>query len=215
MTDSSQDLSVLSRRRFLFGTAAAAGGAAVVAVTRQGSAQATNLYNLQGDWGFCTLCHEVFYAGPNFRGQGVCPKQSGDGHANPQGVSYNYSMVYNQATTSGLPGTPGYQSDWFWCRHCYALWWPGANPPGCCPAEYAPDNGQHSKGASYTYAMPVNISGASYQGGWNFCDKCGTQYWSSGGPGTDAGFCWVNANTLGSGKTTHSHGGSWPYKLIH
>jgi len=210
----SAELELPGRRRFL--RTAGAGGLAVAGllVASRNPAQATNLYTLQGNWAWCSLCSEVFYAGPNFTGQGVCPEQNGDGHANPQGVSFSYSMVYNQGTTGGLPGTPGYQSGWFWCRHCYSLWWPGNNPPGCCPAEYAPDNGQHSKGNSLTYAMPVGESGSGYQGGWNFCKSCGCQY-HAGGAGQDAGFCWVNSNTLGLNKTTHSHGGSWPYKLIH
>lgn len=203
MTDS---LLVTNRRGFLLGagavTATAVAGGLLIASARPAVAA-----TLQPNWAWCSLCSESYYGGSPFQGRGVCPRQPGDGHAKP---ATNYSQVYNQGTTSGLPGTPGYQSGWRWCHYCYALYWPGSNSNGDCPSA----EGEHAPGASYNYAVPVGLSGGSYQRGWNYCISCSCLYYSSGGTGTDGGFCWVNYNRFG-GKNTHTHGSTWPYALIH
>jgi hypothetical protein len=172
------------------------------------AAQASPLNSLQADWAWCSLCDELFFAGPGFRGQGVCPKQPGDGHASPSGVSYRYSMVYSQATTPGLPGTPGYQAGWRFCAYCYSLYYAGSDSNGDCPSA----QGEHG-GNSYNYAMPVGLSGPAYQGGWNYCKACSCLY-HAGGWGAAGPFCWVNYNRFG-GSASHSPGGSWPYVLVH
>jgi hypothetical protein len=204
MTDGQQ--LALSRRGFLRAATAGAAAAAVTGLAVAGGRPARAVdYSLQVYWGHCVLCGEIFFAGSGFKGQGVCPAQPGDGHA--LGSSWKYSAVYNQGTTSGLPGTPGYQSGWFWCTYCYAMWWPGANPDGCCPAEKGA-NGQHAKGSSYTYAVPVGESGSSYQPDWQGCKDCGCQYYTLG-----TQYCWVNGQIGGSGN--HVPIGSWPYVWIH
>jgi hypothetical protein len=120
-------------------------------------------------------------------------------------------MIYNQGTTGGLPGTPGYQNGWRWCQYCYSQYWPGTNASGQCVASRG--DGSHSPGASFSYAMAVGLSGAGYQGGWSPCAACSTLYHSGSGSGTDWGYCYVNANRFG-GKVSHSHNGNWPYVVI-
>src|SRR5215469_18384788 len=105
MSDGNGVLDVpVTRRGFLRGAGAGAlavAGGALIA--RQ--AQASQLNSLQADWGWCSLCNEITWGTSAFKGGGTCPKQPYNGHAITS--SYRYSMVYNQGTTSGLPGTPG------------------------------------------------------------------------------------------------------------
>lgn len=193
-----------TRRGFLIGAAGAGLVAATGGLLIAGQRAALAL-TLQPNWGWCSLCYQSYFGGSPFQGRGICPKQPGDGHATP---GWNYSMVYNQGTTSGLPGTPGYQAGWRWCQYCYSPYWPPTNSNGNCPSA----EGEHSPGASFNYAMPVGLSGG-YQGGWSPCLACSVLYHSNSGSGTDAGFCWVNYNRFG-GKNTHSHNGNWPYTLV-
>jgi hypothetical protein len=210
MTDTPLLETPVSRRSLLRGAVAGAGGLtlASLGLTVTGkTARASSLYSIQADWAWCSLCSQAYYATGAFRGSGDCPKQPGDGHAAP---GWHYSMVYGQGTTGGLPGTPGYQNGWRWCQYCYSPYWPGTNAGGQCVASRG--NGSHSPGASFSYAMPVGLSGG-YQGGWSPCAACSTLYHSGSGSGTDWGYCYVNANRFG-GKVSHSHNGSWPYVLI-
>jgi hypothetical protein len=216
MTDLIQ---VPTRRTFLIGTGAAAAAVTVgllnqraVAAPRQFVSPRDRTYSLQGNWAWCSLCWSMFYAGGGFTGQGGCPAQPGSGHANPQGVSFNYSMIYGQGTTGGLPGTPGYQSGDLWCKNCESMFWPGFNGYDACVSERRSHDGHDGTG-SFTYAMPVNISGPAYQGGWNICNGCGMYYHSNGGLGTAAGVCYRNSQI--GGTTHHTPAGNWPYKAIH
>lgn len=203
MTDSRL---LVPRRSFLLGAAGTVAAGAVLAVAGGRTASAASF---QPNWGWCSLCSQSYWAGTAFRGQGDCPKQPGDGHAAP---GWHYSMIFGQGTTSGLPGTPGYQSGWRWCQYCGSPYWPGTNAGGQCVAERG--NGAHSSpGSSYVYAMAVGLSGSGYQHGWSPCIACSVLYHSNAGSGTDAGFCWVNSNRAG-GKDTHSHNGNWPYVLL-
>jgi hypothetical protein len=163
--------------------------------------------SFQPNWAWCSLCSQAYYAGTAFRGDGDCPKQPGDGHAAP---GWHYSMVYNQGTTGGLPGSPGYQNGWRWCQYCQSPYWPGTNAGGQCVASRG--NGSHSPGGSFSYAMPVGLSGG-YQGGWSPCSACSALYHSGSGSGTRWGYCYVNANRFG-GNVSHTPNGNWPYVLI-
>lgn len=202
----------LTRRRLLRGLAGgvAAVTAGAVLLDRPGAAQAAQRRSsLQGNWAWCSRCSEAYWATSAFKGTGDCPAQPYDGHVAP---GWNYSLVFNQGTTGGLPGTPGYQSGWYFCSQCSALVWHGTNPAAACPG----DGGMHSHNLSnsYNYAVPVNIPGGAYQGGWNYCNACGCLYHSNAGPGTQAGYCWVVQNSTEGIRQQHVPGGSWPYELI-
>jgi hypothetical protein len=203
----------MGRRGFLRGAGRGAigltaGGLLLAAGTR--TARAANTSSLQGNWGWCSKCSEIYWATGAFKGSGDCPAQPYNGHVAP---GWNYSEVYNQGTTGGLPGTPGYQSGWYFCSQCSALVWHGTNPAAACPG----NGGQHSHNLShsYNYAVPVGITGPAYQGGWNFCNACGCLYHSNAGPGTQAGYCWVVWNSTEGIRQQHVPGGSWPYMQIH
>jgi hypothetical protein len=206
MTDS-QERAGLSRRSLLLRGALVAGAGLALAAGEIAGAGTALASTAQPNWGWCSLCGELYWAGKNFVGQGNCPAQSGDGHATP---GINYTTIYNQATTKGLPSTPGYQDGWYWCQNCFALYWPGTNPTSSCPGGKGP-NYNHSRGPSLEYAMIVNQLG-DYQGGWNYCDACGCMYHSNNGWGTDSGLCWVN---LGGSGAEHTHGSTWKYQVTY
>jgi hypothetical protein len=203
VADGSRAPAAPARRVFLRGAAGAVAGLAVAGTA--GARAAT--VNYQGNWAWCSLCYQAFYAGSGFRGQGDCPKQPGDGHANPGGgVSYNYSMAYNAGA--------GFQSGWRHCQYCQALYYPGLNPAGACVAEKG-GNGSHSPGPSFNYGVPVGLAGPSYQPGWCACSACGAYYHSRGGWGTADGYCWANSQTIGRGTSQHTPVSSWHYELLH
>jgi hypothetical protein len=134
----------------------------------------------QANWGWCTQCNEIFWAGSNFADAGVCPA---NGATNPHTLGgTNYSAMYNFSTAGNPADTSssGQQAGWRWCSSCSALVWKGTNGP--CPGNSlvgAGDINPHSLGGT-NYAVPFGIASSTYQDGWDYCLACGCLYWADG-----------------------------------
>jgi hypothetical protein len=208
-------------RRTLLRTGLVGGGIAAVGAATLLKATPALAGTYQTNWGYCGLCNEIFWAGPNFVGQGRCPAQPLDGHA-LGGTNYSAMMNFSNSGNPADPSSAGQQAGWHWCTKCDALVWGGAsgywnNFGQCVGNPTSTGSGPHVVGST-NYAVPFGINSPTYQDGWDYCSACGVLYWGDGW-GRDGGNCWPRTQyywSLGGGPNPypHTHGSSTHYQFI-
>lgn len=143
-------------------------------------------------------------------------------HVGPAAIDVDQAAFYNSSTVLTLahdfgqfprpsgstpvtsaPALPvGTQKDWRHCTKCEGLYYGPNAAKSKCPA----DNGHHTAGGSWNYALPHVARTAKQtsktQPGWNWCSKCQGLFF---GPKQGASVC------PASGR--HTVGGSWNYQL--
>lgn len=78
------------------------------------------------------------------------------GGAIAAGVVTGGAVSAKGASAADRPQSPAYQppidyqTDWRFCAKCYGLFWHGGATNGVCPA-----GGEHDKGGSWNFELPV------------------------------------------------------------
>lgn len=133
---------------------------------------------VQNQWRPCSKCHSMFYDG--YPTQGVCP--AGGGHA-------PYREDYRLPHDVPFHAFASQQSDWRFCRNCFALFYNGFEPDGVCPAS-------GHRPAGFDFSLPHDTPGGG-QDQWRFCSRCYQLFYDGyptkgscarGGAHTAAGF---------------------------
>jgi hypothetical protein len=216
MTETPGQVRELGRRALLRNALITGAGAAALAAISVPLASTADAAIFQPNWGFCTQCDEIFWAGGNFTSSGSCTANLG--HSHTLGGT-NYFTEYG-ASSSGNPADPsssGQQAGWRWCTACSALFWPGTSNDRCPGTSVWIDGrvegfANHDAGTT-NYAVPFGITNNSdYQGGWCYCHACGVLYWA-GQWGKNAGVCLGNTGLL-TPPGPHLAGSSTHYQMI-
>jgi hypothetical protein len=156
MANPARILEAYSRRGILI-----LGGQALLALAlplHQADAQSGE----QGNWRFCSKCHQLFFDG--YPEKGRCP--AGAGHS---AIGFNFQIEYSSSRRQELPGRKR-QYDWRFCQKCHTMFFDGYPNKGVCPA-----GGGHAA-AGYMFGL-WDVNGPSFptskmQNNWRFCNKC-------------------------------------------